>query len=215
MKFFEILRCLLISPKKFINEFKSEKFLNIPHVYFFGIVFLLLWWVNRMDKLLVRISSNDSLPTFLYSIWNEWVLYWLALIFMSLFYGAVMYIIGPWFYWVRIKWSGAIPTDDYTKMIYIYSSVYIWLTTIVYTLFETFAYDRPILTFSFNLPSPLSDIESVLSLILMFLLFHSLWIWYLGAMSLKWIKKLRAIFWFLIIPGIIYSLSLGLLIFLS
>ena len=126
---------------------------------------------------------------------NNWIGYWIFAITGGIIGGYILYLIGGWFFNVRLKWSKGTGDIDKSRYIYLYSGVVsssvIILTTLVSMLINNKPYDS-------GLELNLWDLTSLI--LSVFFIYYSVFVSYTGVRTITDADKLRSKIWFLILP---------------
>jgi len=203
--YMEDLKNLLSQPYAFFQKYESKKLTEMPLFYVMLIVFALFMGIDRIESVVLDDVSNGT------NYISGWSMYWWSAVGAGIIAGAISFLIGSWFYNLRIKWSGAEGNSLFAQKVYLYTTVFIGLYTILTTLFDTFIYASPAAIYDFVANYTAYDVHPILGLIedvsiflLPVFLFHSLYMSYSSVVRLEGIKKGRALFWFLVLPGIVH-----------
>jgi hypothetical protein len=133
-------------------------------------------------------------------ILDGWIVYWCVAILGGFAGGYIIYLIGSWFYNVRLKWSGGTSNIETSKHIYLYSAA-VANAAVILSAIITF-----ILT---NKPS--DDISIYYSLItILFVMafsFYSIYVSFCGVITITDVDHNKARLWFLVLPIAVYALS--------
>ena len=196
---------LLIRPKFFFKEHFVKRIK--VHENFALVFFGLGLGLDRMDRQYIKMDlggRTEALDTL-----NSWPLYWLIAIVGGAIGGYIAFMVGGWFYNVRVKWSRG--TGDLTKSrnLYLFSNFWLFTTIVVFSLINFFTYDLPYDPFT---SYPVLDILS--GLLILTAIFYSVYISYTGVRSVTDANKALAILWFIIIPVVYYLFSFSALIVL-
>lgn len=192
----------LFYKKRLRNAHKEPAYFN-----FVLIVFGIGYGINRMDSQLIKIDMRGDLLKF--GFLNNWFVYWLIVIFGGLIGGYFTYLIGGWFYDVRIRWSKGTRDLNKSRYMYLYSGVVFYIVVMIETIIAMFFYRHPYSTSEVN---TVFDISS--SIILLFFIFYSIYISFKGVRSITNAEKNRSILWFIVLPIIYYVIVFYVYFFL-
>lgn len=198
--FITFWRDLFISPEVFFQ--KNFRNGELPPAYFtFAvIVFGIGYGIDRLDRQLTKYDLKGKLDEVEFI--NNWVGYWLSAVIGGIIGGYVLYLIGGWFFNVRLKWSKGTSNLDQSRYIYLYSGVIssaiVILTTCISMLIETKPYDT-------ESEFSLWDLTSLV--LLLFFLYYSVYVSYCGVRTLTDAEKMRSKIWFLILPVGVYTIA--------
>ncbi len=186
---------LLMNPKEFFKTQVQEN--KIKYFNFAIIVFCLGYGIDRLEKQLVKFELRGTLDTFEFI--NTWPGFWLISLVAGAIGGYILYLIGGWFYNIRVKWSLGEGNLEKSRILYLYSNFYISLIIILDTLIETFINPIP-----YDPYSDLNSFEIISIPILLFFIFHSIYLSYVGVTAITNVNRGRAKIWFLVLPIILY-----------
>lgn len=201
---FQDLFNLFFKPDHFFNS--NFDYMNSKYLY------VAIWLVgiskgsSNLDKQLFKVDygTRESLRGIIHTIVDSWGMFWFYLMFIGIVSGYFTYLIGGWWYNVRLKWSTTIKHDKKQgRSIYIYtaliSAVPTILATIIYTVFfksYRIAYNS----------------DEMYSIVLLIFPFWSIICSYKAVMSKFKTKKWAARMWFLILPMMLNIFTLGLFV---
>lgn len=198
---------LFIAPRKF---FTSQIALGqTPYLLLVTWIYGIASAVDRIDKELMRLEYNRIRPgigELMVSISESWIYFWIWALLIGAISGFFIWLIGGWWFGIRIKWSEEKNLDSQTaRLIYIYSSFVHSGPSVLVLVISTFFYTNYLEAFS---------AESWYSVIFLILPFWSLVCSYKGVRSVFNVHLWKARLWFLILPGIIYLFAFGLIAYL-
>ncbi len=189
---------LFSKPKMFFTKNLTES-TNKPRFFVLAfIIFGLGYGINQVDKQIARYELQGTLDNM--SFINSWISYWFSAIIVGLLVGMLSYYIGGWFFNVRVKWSKG--TNDIVKSrnIFVYSgvisSVVIIFTTIISSLLGDKPYDPYYDSYQWDIIAALLVLISV---------YYSIYVSYIGVITLMNADKYRSKLWFLILPIIFHT----------
>ena len=199
----EYIESLLFTPRIFfenIVDYHKIKHFNI----IFGI-YCIGYGIDRLEKQFLRRDLKGELEQI--EFLNNWPVFWLMVSIGGLIGGYIAYLIGGWFYNVRIKWSNGVGDIDKSRGIYVLSSLFIYSFAIIYTLFQTVLFDIP-----YESESDFEFFDAIGFFLTYAFIFHGIYISYHGALTFTNIEIGKAKIWFLYIPGIMYIAALVFLV---
>lgn len=133
---------------------------------------------------------------------DDWNTRWVYVAVVGAVSGLFAYLLGGWWYRVRLRWSGAIDPEPYlVRRIYIFASQIIALPTIVLEVIERGRF-----------PTPSAAAEGAdwwLYVAFLVFPFWSVWVSYCGARTAYELRRAASLFWFLILPAAFYALLIG------
>jgi hypothetical protein len=197
---FTFWRDLFINPKTFFEENLSDSKLQPAYFSLAIVVYGIGFGIDRLDRQLLKYDLQGRLADLDYL--NDWAGYWVFAVIGGIIGGYISYLIGGWFFNVRLKWSKGTGDIDKSRYIYLYSGVVsssiIFLTALVSMLLNDKPYDPGS---EFNLWS------LTVLILLMFFIYYSVFVSYTGVRAITDADKLRSVIWFLILPIIVYTLA--------
>jgi hypothetical protein len=161
--------------------------------------------IDRIDRNMVRADLGSPRPG--QEILTEsWVGFWLVVLLMSMIGGALIWLIGGWWYRVRLNWSGDTDSDKReARLVYIYASLVSALPSVLAVIIATVLFENYRVYWSSN---------EYWSALLVLFPFWSVIVSYKGVMARFKVRRVRAQLWFLWFPIIVYIFALGLIMFL-
>jgi len=144
-------------------------------------------------------GGSGTLPS---SVLESWTAYWLACLVLGVVGACFYYVVGGWWFRVRLKWSGvADPDRRLARRLYIFAYLILALPMLVLTILDSFQYARPI------------DAERgseggwwIVSLICPF---WSVYAGYRGVRTLFPVVRWKARIWFLVLPSLFFSVVMA------
>lgn len=156
--------------------------------------------IDRIDRNLIRAdlgSPRQGLEIFA-EIWGG---YWFIVLLGGLMSGAFIWLVGGWWYRVRLGWSGAMRADKReARLVYIYASLVSALPSILVMVFATLLFK--------DYAAYRSSEEYWSSLLILFL-FWSVVVSYKGVMTRFDVHRGKAQLWFLWLPIMVYLVAAG------
>jgi hypothetical protein len=158
--------------------------------------------IDRISQEMLEADMKGGLDTRPgLEIIGTWPAYWAIVLVTGALGGFFLWWVGGWWYRVRIGWSGAKGADPrLARLVYIYASFVYAAPLILYTVVETATYADAVEAY---------QAESLWPLLLIVFLFWSLVTSYCGVRTLFQVSRWRARMWFMILPGILYGMLLG------
>lgn len=190
---------LFLKPKLFFKKnLRNSK--KQPAYYSIAIIiFCVGYGINRLDQQLMKLELRGKLDEAGY--FNNWIVYWLTAIIGGLIGGYILYLIGGWFFNLRLKWSKGTSDIEKSKHIYLYSECVsnsvIVLTTLISMTFNYKPYISDSGLYFWDVISPI---------LLLFFVYYSIYISYSGVRSITDADKMLSKLWFLIIPIVYYTI---------
>lgn len=161
--------------------------------------------MDRIDKQLMKMeySTHPQSAEFLAKIADSWLSFWPFVVVVGGIGAFFLWVMGGWWYNVRLKWCGAVDHDTHSgRVVYIYTSFIYALPSVILVLAQTFLY--PDYRSAYN-----SD--SYLSMLLLIFLFWAVVNSYRAVGVVFDVHGGRRKLWFLILPIISYMLAFGVL----
>ena len=160
--------------------------------------------IERIDQGMVRSDLGSPGPgwaTLEQFVMNSWPGFWLFTILMGTVGGALAWIIGGWWYHVRIRWSG-VPDASRTeaRLVYIFASLVAAVPIVAYSLLATVLYP--------DYSAAWHDDELWSGLLVVFP-FWSVAVSYRGVRARFPIRAGPARVWFAILPILFYVVMMG------
>ncbi|GAB2943776.1 hypothetical protein GCM10027048_05620 [Hymenobacter coalescens] len=160
--------------------------------------------VERADKQLTKADLGGRLEQVEWL--NHWPSYWTVAVLAGVLGGYLAYLVAGWFYDVRLRWSGARSNLPLARQLYLYSSVVGSAAYVLNALLATFLLPRP-----YGVEDDFSTTEGVGSAVMLFFMFYSVYVSYCGVVTVTDAAPRKARWWFLILPGALYVMALGVL----
>lgn len=191
---------IFIRPSRF---FSSQLALgHTPYVLLVTWCFGIAQAMDRIDINLMRSEFGRVRPG-LHTLAGSWLYYWAFVLAAGLVAGGFLWLLGGWWYRVRLGWSGAVKPDAKTaRLVYIYSSFVLAGPTVLWALIETMTFPNYLAAW---------QSEEMWSALLLVFPFWSCYSSYRGATTLFTLKRGPARMWFLVLPAVVYFLVLGVL----
>jgi Yip1 domain len=161
--------------------------------------------IDRIDQELVRAEvgrPRRGWEQLAPMITESWLGFWAWVLAFGAIGGLLLWLIGGWWYRVRLKWSGAHEPDKrLARLVYVYSSFVQSGPVVAFTLVSTIVYADYAQAYAS---------ESSYAVLLLLFPFWSLISSYLGVLTLFEVSRWKARIWFVILPGLLYIVALGL-----
>ena len=128
---------------------------------------------------------------------QSWISYWGIVAIVAIFSSFIIWFVYGWWYEIRLKWSGVKgESSDLIRTVNMMQWSIIAIPTLILTIIYTFIYENYLDAFlAGELWSPI---------ILLFFTLYSCWVSYIAVKTVLNANK-YALFWFLILPLLIYS----------
>ncbi len=164
--------------------------------------------ISRVDFYFYHHGKRLSLHDIASQSWGQ---FWPYLGAYAIFVTIIVYLIGGWWYRLRIRFSGGGKVDAYvSRRVYIFSYQVFVIPIIIRSIFETFCFATPLEAKASE--SLLYDIFPIIGAIL---LLWSSYISYRGVRVCFEVRKWAARIWFIIIPVLYYAALAAFVIFLA
>ena len=158
------------------------------------------WVLGRFERMMLRADLGDPNETLL-SVSQSWLNFWVIIAVAGIVAGAFVWVIGTWWYRVRLGWSGASnPSTDAARVVYVYSGLVWAVPTLLWTLAQTFRFP--------NFAAAWGS-ESVWDLVLLVFPFWACWVSYRGVRTVFHVRPGRALLWFLVLPIVGFLFAFG------
>jgi hypothetical protein len=133
---------------------------------------------------------------------ESWSSYWAICAVGGAVAACLFYVLGGWWYRLRIRWSGAVnPDASLSRRVYILASMVYAFPTVLLGMVYSAIYPTPLAA---AWESPLwADLGVIV------FLFWSVYTSYRGVRSLFDVDRWKARGWFLILPTVFYLIALG------
>ncbi len=156
--------------------------------------------IDRIDRNLIRADLGSPRPGSEF-LTESWVLFWVFTLFAGLVGGVWAWLIGGWWYKIRLRWAGATDPDKReARLVYIYASLVQALPAVLFIA---------IITLLFANYGAYWASDELWSTLLIVFPFWSTVVSYKGARACFDVRRGRAMLWFLILPLIFYILAFG------
>lgn len=163
-------------------------------------------WLYGAVSAIDRIEMNQlrGRPTLWIDL-GDWNTYLLGISLLGVVTGALHFVVGGWWYRVRVRWSGAVEPDrGLARRVYLFSSQIWVLPTFLLEVFEISRFETPL----DSLQSEGSD-----WLLLLFVLpFWSVAASYVGVRTVFDVRRLPSTMWFIVVPSLFYGVMFAAVI---
>ena len=158
------------------------------------------WTLGRLERMMLRADLGDPNET-LMALSRSWLNFWVVIAVAGVISAAFVWLIGTWWYRVRLRWSGASdPSPDAARVVYVYSGLVWAVPSLLWTLAQTFRFP--------NFAAAWAS-ESVWDLVLLVFPFWACWVSYRGVRATFDVRPARALFWFLVLPIVGFLFAFG------
>ncbi|MGB2741330.1 MAG: hypothetical protein WBC60_12350 [Cognaticolwellia sp.] len=203
--FLKNFHLLFFKPRLF---FKDLDLLNVPIL-----VYVSLWLIgmsNAVDRIDQKLMKSDlgtatsSNQFMLDAISGGWLVFFLIVAGIGALGAFFVWLIGGWFYNLRLSWSGAGDFDKVNgRLIYVFSSLVTAIPHIITLLISATLYQDYVDVFYAD--------EYWSSLIIIFP-FWAIYVSYTAILTNFTVVKWKAMLWFVILPILFYSLAFGVVV---
>lgn len=199
-KFINFWTDLFLRPKDFFKNNLVDSTIEPAYFPLAIIVFGIAYGIDRLDRQLMKYDLKGKLDDL--DILNNWIGYWIFAIIGGILGGYILYLIGAWFFNVRLKWSNGTGDIEKSRYIYLYSGVISSSVIIFTTLVSMFISNKP---YDPEAAFKLWDFASLVALI--FFVYYAVYVSYIGVQTITDADKVRSKIWFLYLPFLFYTLS--------
>lgn len=196
--FLSFWKDLFLHPRSFFRKYFNEQ----QPLYFTLaiVVFGIGYGIDRLDRQLTKFDLRGRLDDV--DFINNWVGYWAFAIIGGIIGGYILYLIGGWFFNVRLKWSKGTSNIEKSRHIYLYSGVISSTVIILTTVVSMFLNNKP---YDSESESIVWDLVSMI--LLLFFLYYSVYVSYCGVRTITNAEKVKSRIWFLILPMGVYTIA--------
>ena len=172
-------------------------------------LYLVIWlagmakFLDRIDlKLTQRSIESASRSDLLVTLASSWKSLWISMLLFGLISGGLGWLIGGWWYGVRLHLAGA-PNgyEREARLTWAYTTFVTSMPIVVLTAINTVRYDSYV---------EANEAAGISALLMMALLFWSVYVSYTAATTRFKLNPGQAKLWFLILPLVIYLVFLVL-----
>lgn len=203
--FFKNLHLLFFKPRLF---FSNLDLLNVPIL-----VYVSLWLigmsnvVDRIDQKLIKTDFGNvtkSNQALLDAISGGWFAFFLIVAGVGAVGACFVWLIGGWFYNLRLAWSGAGDFDKVNgRLIYVFSNLVVAIPHIIILLITATLYQDYIVAF---------NAEEYWSSLIIIFPFWAVYVSYKAILANFTVVKWKALIWFVILPILFYLLAFGVIV---
>ena len=160
--------------------------------------------IDRVDKNLMSAELGVSRPEsepFTSALASSWVVYWPTVVVMGAVAAAIVWMVGGWWYNVRLRWSGATlfdPRDG--RLVYIFAGLVYAAPAILYSVIATGVFPNYLAAW---------ESEEYWSLSLLIFPFWATVVSYKGVRARFQPRTTPARIWFLVLPMALYAVGFG------
>lgn len=185
---------LVFSPKKFFAE-------NLPGAPDIAVNFIVMTvGVALVAQRMAETTSNAVISAKMTGAVGAkvpdttWMAFWMSATIGGMFGGWLRYLIGGWWYRVRINWSGDWKANsEYARVVFIHSEL-VWAAPVLMGLvYETIAYATPTAAAG----------QSMVGLIVIPAMLYSYYCSFRGVIESFDVGEMKAAAWFLVLPAFI------------
>ena len=155
--------------------------------------------IDRIDSKLVMAQAGvgGSATPFVLAIGETWTRYWTFVGAIGVIGAGILWLVGGWWYRLRLRWSGAVRPDPTTsRQVYVLQNLVFALPALLVTIANTLRFDNGSLAAAADI-----DVGTVLVLVL---LLWSCWVSFCAATTVFELKPGAARLWFLVLPFVLY-----------
>lgn len=188
---------IFVRPRKFYSSLKT--FYDKPYFIFVTYCFGIAYAIDRIDREIIRAelgNPRNGWTKIAPYVTESWLGYWAFVFLYGALAASMLWLVGGWWYRIRLRWAGAINPDvRLARKTYLFSS-FVWsapviLVTLLYTvIFQNYemAYES----------------DNISILIFIAVPFWSCIVSYRGVTTLFEVKRVLAFIWFLVLPWLYY-----------
>lgn len=197
---------LFVRPRVFFSSL--ERLAGAPGLVFLAFLYGVYAAMDKIDQEIVKslvATRPRPLDGLIQKALHSWADYWTVALAGGLISALISWVVVAWFYRKRLEWSGAVQPDaDRARQVWLYQSAVETIPAVVIAILHTVAFPN-------YLEAWASD--DVTNWIVLFLLFWSCWVSYVGATTAFTLKRRAALFWFLALPVGVRAVAVGLVAF--
>jgi len=193
--FIEFWSELYLQPHRFFTNRFTDLTGDPPYFALAVIVFGMGAGIDRLDTQFVKMAAQGRLESM--DFLNAWIPYWLFAAIAGTIGGYLWYLIGSWFFNVRLQWSKGPDNLVLSRHIYLFSGVVSSAVLILITFINMFLYEKPYVE-----DESLWAWDLIVLALVLFFSFYSVYVSYIGARTTG-ADAFRSRIWFLILPCIL------------
>ena len=199
MSFLGFWNTLVLRPKEFFEHYFQKG--QSPYLFWVVLIVGVSRAMDRMEHQFLHADLQGRLAQVPQA--NSWTTYWITASLSGLFGGAILYYLGGWWYDVRVGWAGGRRDRETSRFLYLYSAFIPSLLQVMAMVGNTVGDKQPF-------PHELEGI----GLALVFgtqvvATFYAVYVSYRGVRTVHELSRWGARVWFLILPGLVYTLAFG------
>jgi len=183
MNFINFWKDLFINPKEFFMKNIGNDNQQPAYFTLAIIVFGIGHGIDRLDIQLTKYDLKGKLDDVEFI--NNWIGYWLFAVIGGIIGGYILYLIGGWFFNVRLKWSKGSSDINKSRYIYLYSGVVSSAVIILITIISMFLNNKP-----YDPESEFNLWELTSLILLLIFLYYSVYVSYSGVRTITDAEKL-------------------------
>lgn len=175
-----------------------------------------LWfvaWLTGISYTIGRVSATFTKAELgTRSAWSEfgpwlsesWLNFWVFVLGFGVLNAFILFYLGGWWYRKRLEWSGvSTPDRDLARQVYVYQDLVQSAPTLVLLAVETIVFSN------YREAYGTDELWSASSLVFVF---WSCWTSYVAATTTFQLSKTKARIWFLVLPVLLYVVTLGVIV---
>ncbi|GAA5214068.1 YIP1 family protein [Corallincola platygyrae] len=196
---FQNIHRLFFQPSKFFSDIQRLQSTGLIYVslLFFGMSNI----ISRVDSQLIKsdLGAASNSNDFMLSIASEgWFKFWALVTVLGAISGFFTWLIGGWFFNLRLSWSGAKEFEkEDGRTVFLFSNMVEFLPHIISVVIFTLVYSDYFTYFK---------ADELWSAILFIFPFWSVVVCYKGIRANFDVVRWRAMIWFVVLPLVIYLL---------
>ena len=163
--------------------------------------------IDRVDKNLISedigVTPSDS-ETLGSALASSWFAYWPFILMAGAVGGAIVWLVGGWWYNVRLRWSGATNVDHRDgRLVYVFASLVHAIPAIAYSVVATMVFPNYLAAW---------QSEEKWSLVFLIFPFWAAVVSYTGVRVKFQPRTTPARIWFLVLPMLVYATAFALIV---
>jgi len=198
--FLSFWRDLFIRPRTFFEKYFSEGKNDTRYLYFTLLVFGTGAGIDRLDRRLTQHDMRGTLDQA--GMINTWPGYWVTALIAGFIGGYISYLIGGWFYNVRLKWCKGDSDLPTSRSLFLYSGFIHTSIGVLIALVSTFTQKMP-----YDPDSAFTTLNACVLLLSVFISYYSVYVSFAAVTTVTNANWTRAIIWFMVLPTLFYTLA--------
>ncbi len=199
LSFLGFWNMLVLRPKEFFEHHFQKR--QSPYLFLVVFVVGIARAIDKMETQFAQVGLRGGVIGLPQA--NSWTAYWVSAVLSGVLYGGLSYCLGGWWYDVRVGWAGGQRDRESSRFLYLYAAFIPGVLQVTAMLGNTLEDKQPF-------PHELEGIGLMLVFgTLMFATFYSVYVSYRGVRTVMDTPRWGALIWFLILPGLIYTLVFG------